>query len=100
MFIFNRHHRKPAVTSTSASASASTGYSPAQTRIISLFQTAVEREISLLPCADQPAHYDALRASLLWARLDNRHKAVTLISLRARYNDYLFASAEIAYSTR
>lgn len=80
------------------------GYSAQRARCVMEFQTIIEREIieasqsgdtSLM---DRALMYEALRNALYWAR-DNNH-AVTMFTLRARYNDVLYAACQYAYSAR
>lgn len=87
MFGFNRRdkqHKQPDRTI------GSDGYRQCDRRIITEFQAIIERE--------SDCDYSALAAALRKARDPNF--VVTMINLRAAYNDCIYSSAQVAYVRR
>lgn len=88
MNLFNRKSSKAA----QASDARNDGYTQYKARQCAKFQAIIESESG--------CDYDALRAALLQARDTNFAIDSDLCTLRAAYNDHLYANAEIAYSRR
>jgi len=86
--LFRKSSKSPAPVP--ASAARADGYDARAAAVCCRFQAIVE--------AESDVDYDALRAALAWARVSG--VVVTLPNLRAKYNDFLYASAEVAYSSR
>lgn len=80
------------------------GYTSARAATICYFQKKVQDEIEWMDIYGNTtvdeigAQYEALRAALRWAR-DPEH-IVNLMTLRAFYNDNLYAAAQAAYTRR
>jgi hypothetical protein len=72
------------------SAAREDGYTARAAAVVCQFQQIIERE--------SDCDYDALRAALLWARVPGH--IVTLVNLRAVYNDSVYSSAQFAYASR